>query len=146
MSYSAPVKDMLFAINELAGLDRVSTLPGFEDATAETAQAVLEEAARFNADVLAPLNFEGDGLISYGLPEDSVERRMVRVESKIRSSQCHDTGKPLRLRSSRISALWSSSPSPCSTMSVKRPSTSPSTGNSSPTLCAKPRAVFVSLI
>jgi alkylation response protein AidB-like acyl-CoA dehydrogenase len=60
MSYSAPLKDMLFAINELAGLERVSTLPGFEDATLETAQAVLEEAARFNADVLAPLNFEGD--------------------------------------------------------------------------------------
>jgi alkylation response protein AidB-like acyl-CoA dehydrogenase len=60
MTYSAPVKDMLFAINELAGLDQVSTLPGFEDATVETAQAVLEEAARFNEDVLAPLNFEGD--------------------------------------------------------------------------------------
>ncbi|MBC8740058.1 acyl-CoA dehydrogenase [Paraburkholderia sp. UCT31] len=60
MSYSAPVKDMLFAINELAGLEHVSTLPGFEDATVETAQAVLEEAARFNADVLAPLNVEGD--------------------------------------------------------------------------------------
>ena len=44
-------------------------------------------------------------VISYGLPEESVERRMVRVESKIRSVQCHDTGKPLRLRSSRISAL-----------------------------------------
>ncbi|MBB5408845.1 hypothetical protein HDG34_002782 [Paraburkholderia sp. HC6.4b] len=60
MSYSAPVKDMLFAMNELAGLEHVSTLPGFEDATVETAQAVLEEAARFNADVLAPLNVEGD--------------------------------------------------------------------------------------
>ena len=60
MSYTAPVKDMLFAINELAGLDRVATLPGFEDATAETAQAVLDEAAKFNAEVLAPLNAEGD--------------------------------------------------------------------------------------
>ncbi|MGF6879675.1 acyl-CoA dehydrogenase [Paraburkholderia sp. MM5477-R1] len=60
MTYSAPVKDMLFAMNELAGLEHVSTLPGFEDATVETAQAVLEEAARFNADVLAPLNVEGD--------------------------------------------------------------------------------------
>jgi 3-(methylthio)propanoyl-CoA dehydrogenase len=60
MSYTAPVKDMLFAINELAGLDRVATLPGFEDATAETAQAVLDEAARFNAEVVAPLNVEGD--------------------------------------------------------------------------------------
>ncbi|OAJ63861.1 acyl-CoA dehydrogenase [Paraburkholderia ginsengiterrae] len=60
MSYTAPVKDMLFAINELAGLDRVSSLPGFEDANAETAQAVLDEAARFSEEVLAPLNVEGD--------------------------------------------------------------------------------------
>jgi len=60
MSYMAPVKDMLFVINELADLDRVSALAGFEDATADTAQAVLDEAAKFNADVIAPLNFEGD--------------------------------------------------------------------------------------
>ncbi|RKE39620.1 alkylation response protein AidB-like acyl-CoA dehydrogenase [Paraburkholderia sp. BL23I1N1] len=60
MSYTAPVKDMLFVINELAHLDRVSALAGFEDATADTAQAVLDEAAKFNADVIAPLNFEGD--------------------------------------------------------------------------------------
>jgi alkylation response protein AidB-like acyl-CoA dehydrogenase len=60
MSYTAPVKDMLFVINELAHLDRVSTLAGFEDATADTAQAVLDEAAKFSADVIAPLNVEGD--------------------------------------------------------------------------------------
>ena len=33
MSYTAPIKDMLFAINELANLDRISMLPGFEEAT-----------------------------------------------------------------------------------------------------------------
>jgi hypothetical protein len=60
MSYTAPVKDMLFVINELAHLDRVSALAGFEDATADTAQAVLDEAAKFSADVIAPLNFEGN--------------------------------------------------------------------------------------
>ena len=60
MSYTAPVKDMLFVINELAHLDRVSALPGFEDATADTAQAVLDEAAKFSTDVIAPLNVEGD--------------------------------------------------------------------------------------
>ncbi|MBR7784505.1 acyl-CoA dehydrogenase N-terminal domain-containing protein, partial [Undibacterium luofuense] len=40
MSYVAPVKDMLFAINELAGLSDVNVLPGCEDATAETVEAV----------------------------------------------------------------------------------------------------------
>lgn len=60
MSYVAPVKDMLFCMQELAGLEAVAQLPGFEDAGLETAQAVLEECAKFNEGVLAPLNFEGD--------------------------------------------------------------------------------------
>lgn len=60
MSYRAPVQDLMFAIRELAGLDEVATLPGFEEAGCETAQAVLDEAARFNEEVVAPLNWEGD--------------------------------------------------------------------------------------
>jgi len=60
MSYIAPVKDMLFNMQHLAGLDEIAKIPGFEDAGMETAQAVLEECARFNQDVLAPLNWEGD--------------------------------------------------------------------------------------
>ncbi|AKJ28605.1 acyl-CoA dehydrogenase [Caldimonas brevitalea] len=60
MSYQAPVKDMLFCMQELAGLEDVAKMPGFEDAGLETAQAVLEECARFNEGVIAPLNFEGD--------------------------------------------------------------------------------------
>ena len=65
MSYLAPVKDMLFCMKELAGLEEVAKLPGFEEAGLETAQAVLEESAKFNQDVLAPLNFEGDKNPSY---------------------------------------------------------------------------------
>src|SRR3954449_2995118 len=60
MTYAAPINDMLFCMTELAGLDQVATLPGFEDAGIETAQAVLEECARFNEGVLAPLNHDGD--------------------------------------------------------------------------------------
>ncbi|SAL36444.1 acyl-CoA dehydrogenase [Caballeronia humi] len=60
MSYAAPVKDMLFVMKELADLERIAALPGFEDANLDTAQAVLDEAAKFNGEVLAPLNFEGD--------------------------------------------------------------------------------------
>ena len=60
MSYIAPVKDMLFGIKHLANIDQVAQLPGFEDAGYDTAQAVLEECAKFNQDVLAPLNWEGD--------------------------------------------------------------------------------------
>ena len=60
MSYRAPVKDMLFVIKELADIDTVASLPGFEEAGYDTAAAVLEEAAKFTEGVLAPLNWEGD--------------------------------------------------------------------------------------
>ena len=60
MSYAAPVKDMLFCMKELAGLDALSRLPGFEDAGLDTAEAVLTEAARYCAEVVEPLNAEGD--------------------------------------------------------------------------------------
>ncbi len=60
MSYAAPLKDMLFDIKHLADIDEVAKIPGFEDAGFETAQAVLEECAKFNEGVLAPLNWEGD--------------------------------------------------------------------------------------
>ena len=60
MSYIAPVKDMLFDMEHLARIDEIARLPGFEDVTLETAQAVLEECARFNQDVIAPLNIDGD--------------------------------------------------------------------------------------
>ena len=60
MSYTAPLKDMLFNIKHLAAIDQVAQMPGFEDAGFDTAQAVLEEAAKFNEQVLSPLNWDGD--------------------------------------------------------------------------------------
>jgi 3-(methylthio)propanoyl-CoA dehydrogenase len=60
MSYTAPLKDMLFGIKHLAGIDQIAQIPGFEEAGFDTAQAVLEECAKFNEGVLAPLNWEGD--------------------------------------------------------------------------------------
>ncbi|MFZ6798564.1 acyl-CoA dehydrogenase [Undibacterium sp. Di24W] len=65
MSYVAPQKDMLFVMNELAGLNEVNALPGCEDATAETVEAILEEKARFTSEVIAPLNWAGDQDPSY---------------------------------------------------------------------------------
>jgi alkylation response protein AidB-like acyl-CoA dehydrogenase len=60
MSYRAPVKDMLFVMKELAGIDAVAQLPGYEEAGYDTAAAVLEECAKLNEDVIAPLNRAGD--------------------------------------------------------------------------------------
>jgi 3-(methylthio)propanoyl-CoA dehydrogenase len=59
-TYRAPVKDMLFCMQHLADLEAVAKLPGFEEAGLDTAAAVLEEAARYNENVVAPLNRDGD--------------------------------------------------------------------------------------
>ncbi len=60
MTYRAPLQDMLFNIRHLANIEQIAAIPGFEDAGFDTAQAVLEEAAKFNEGVLSPLNWEGD--------------------------------------------------------------------------------------
>jgi 3-(methylthio)propanoyl-CoA dehydrogenase len=59
-TYRAPVKDMLFCMQHLADLEAVAKLPGFEEAGLDTAAAVLEEAAKYNENVVAPLNRDGD--------------------------------------------------------------------------------------
>ena len=58
--YRAPLADMTFVLNELAGLAEIATLPGFEEATPDTVAAILDEASRFATDVLDPLNASGD--------------------------------------------------------------------------------------
>ncbi len=60
MSFKAPLKDMLFVLEHVANIDAVARLPGFEEAGLDIAQAVLEECARFNEGVVAPLNRSGD--------------------------------------------------------------------------------------
>ncbi|PUE40135.1 acyl-CoA dehydrogenase [Limnohabitans sp. Bal53] len=60
MSYTAPVKDMMYAMERLAGLQTVAALPGMADFDRDTTQAVLDESAKFCQDVVAPLNWKGD--------------------------------------------------------------------------------------
>lgn len=60
MDYQAPVKDILFTLNKVAGLSAVSDLPQYEDATADLVEAVVSEAATFAAEVVAPTNRIGD--------------------------------------------------------------------------------------
>jgi alkylation response protein AidB-like acyl-CoA dehydrogenase len=60
MSYQAPLKDMRFVLNELAGLGEVAKLPGYQDATPDTVDAILEEASKFASEVLDPINYSGD--------------------------------------------------------------------------------------
>lgn len=51
---------MRFALNELAGLSEVAKLPGYQDATPDTVDAILEEASKFASEVLDPINYSGD--------------------------------------------------------------------------------------
>src|SRR5882672_7095391 len=59
-AYQAPLKDMRFVLNELAGLGDIAKLPGYQDASPDTVDAILEEAAKFATRVLDPINYSGD--------------------------------------------------------------------------------------
>jgi alkylation response protein AidB-like acyl-CoA dehydrogenase len=59
-NYQAPLDDMRFVLRELLDRKLVAELPGSEDATADVAEAILEEAAKFAGGVLSPLNRSGD--------------------------------------------------------------------------------------
>ena len=58
--YRAPLRDMNFILNEIAGLGAIAELPGCEDASADLVSAILDEAGKFATGVLAPLNRDGD--------------------------------------------------------------------------------------
>lgn len=58
--YNAPLKDIKFAINTLSAMPSIAELPGFEEATPDMVDAILDESARFHNGVIAPLNRIGD--------------------------------------------------------------------------------------
>lgn len=59
-SYTAPLSDLRFALHDVLKVEPLFARLGFTDATADVVDAVLEEAGRFSATVLAPLNSVGD--------------------------------------------------------------------------------------
>ena len=58
--YKAPTRDTRFVINEVLQLGTYSNLRGFESATTDMIDVVVEECGKFCAEVLAPLNLSGD--------------------------------------------------------------------------------------
>src|SRR6185369_8015090 len=60
MTYQPPVRDFSFILRDLLKLEQYGNLPAFADASMDTVDQILEEAARFTSEVLAPLNGVGD--------------------------------------------------------------------------------------
>ncbi|NQV61862.1 MAG: acyl-CoA dehydrogenase [Alphaproteobacteria bacterium] len=58
--YRAPLKDIRFTLSQICNLEELLTLPDFADSDGDTINAVLDEAGRLAAGVLAPLNRQGD--------------------------------------------------------------------------------------
>ena len=58
--YKAPLRDMRFVLHEMLDAEQLSKLPGFEEATSDTIDAIIEESAKFCEDKLLPLNRIGD--------------------------------------------------------------------------------------
>jgi alkylation response protein AidB-like acyl-CoA dehydrogenase len=60
MTYTPPVNEQRFVLDTIARIDELAALPGFEAATPDLVDAILQEAGRLTADVIAPLNAVGD--------------------------------------------------------------------------------------
>lgn len=59
-SYTAPAKDIQFTLETVCDWSSINALPAFEEATHDLMTAVIEEAAKLSANVIAPLNRIGD--------------------------------------------------------------------------------------
>jgi alkylation response protein AidB-like acyl-CoA dehydrogenase len=60
MAYQPPARDHVFLLRDVLEIDRYSNLPAFADASMDVVEQIIEEAAKFTSEVLAPLNSVGD--------------------------------------------------------------------------------------
>ncbi len=58
--YNPPVEDIKFVFDHVINLDQILALPAFEEIDGDTVSFLVGEVGRFIADVVAPINREGD--------------------------------------------------------------------------------------
>ncbi len=71
-SYSPPLRDIKFVLENTCGLEDLVSLPAYEHVDIDTAFGALDEAARFFSEVLAPTNRDGDVIGSVHNDDGSV--------------------------------------------------------------------------
>ncbi len=72
MPYTPPLHDLTFLLEHVTGFDRVRALPRFAEATPDTVAAILAEAGRLSAEVIAPLQRAGDAHPAQLQPDGTV--------------------------------------------------------------------------
>lgn len=60
MTYQPPVREHAFILRDVLNIDQHGDLPGFSDAPFDVVEQILDAAAQFTGEVLAPLNTVGD--------------------------------------------------------------------------------------
>ena len=90
-TYTAPVEDVLFLLNDVFHIERHNNLPGFADASPDVVQAILVEAGKFCTEVLTPLNRRAifrdvRAMTTAGSPRRTVSRRPTTSWSRAAGS------------------------------------------------------------
>lgn len=60
MPYAAPIEDIKFSLEDVVAMDGLKTTGAFDELSRDLTAQILEEAGRFTADILGPLNRIGD--------------------------------------------------------------------------------------
>jgi alkylation response protein AidB-like acyl-CoA dehydrogenase len=60
MTYQPPVRDHMFLLRDVLNIEQYGSLPAFADASIDVVEQIVEGAAQFTGEVLAPLNSVGD--------------------------------------------------------------------------------------
>ena len=77
-NYYAPIEEMSFVVRELGDLEGINHLPGYEEASADILEAILEQSADLTSEIVAPTNRIGDMKGTY------VENRQVYVPEEFK--------------------------------------------------------------